>query len=289
MALERPAVIPLSFAQNRLWFVDQLQGPSPIYNMPVALRLTGTLNADALGAALSDVVGRHESLRTVFAAPDGKPRQVVIEPERADFGWQVVDATAWSAERLSETLGAVARYAFDLASEIPLQARLFRVADDEHVLVAVAHHIAGDGWSITPLTRDLGVAYAARCAGRDPDWADLAVQYVDYTLWQRAQFGDLTDSGSRIAEQLGYWQDALAGMPERLMLPTDRPYPQVADQRGASVAVQWPAELQQQIARAGSGARLDQLHGDAGGAGGAAVQAQREQRCGRGLPDRRSP
>ena len=136
---------------------------------------------------------------------------------------------------------------FDLATEIPLRARLFRVAEDEHVLVAAVHHIAADGWSITPLVADLGVAYASRCAGRAPGWAPLAVQYVDYTLWQRAQLGDLADSHSPIAAQLEFWQDALAGMPERLQLPTDRPYPPVADYRGASVAVDWPAELQQRV------------------------------------------
>ncbi len=127
--------------------------------------------------------------------------------------------------------------------------RLFRVADDEHVLVAVVHHIAADGWSIAPLVRDLGVAYASRCAGQAPGWAPLPVQYVDYTLWQRALLGDLDDSDSPIAAQLAYWEQALAGLPERLQLPTDRPYPPVADQRGASVAVDWPAELQQQVAR----------------------------------------
>ena len=94
--------------------------------------------------------------------------------------------------------------------------QLFRVAEDEHVLVAVVHHIAADGWSITPLVADLGVAYASRCAGQAPGWAPLAVQYVDYTLWQRAQLGDLDDSDSRIAAQLAYWEQALAGMPERL-------------------------------------------------------------------------
>ena len=246
---ERPAVIPLSFAQSRLWFIDQLQGPSPIYNMAVALRLRGRLDADALGAALADVVGRQESLRTLFAAPEGIPRQLVVPAERADFGWQVVDATGWSEGRLGEAIDAVARHPFDLAAEIPLRARLFRVADDEHVLVAVVHHIAADGLSVTPLVRDLGVAYASRCAGQAPGWAELAVQYVDYTLWQRAQLGDLDDSDSRIAAQLAYWEDALAGMPEHLQLPTDRPYPPVADYRGATVAVDWPAELQQQVAR----------------------------------------
>src|SRR6185312_15823054 len=247
VAVERPAVVPLSFAQSRLWFIDQLQGPSPVYNMPVALRLGGCLDVEVLGAALADVVGRHESLRTLFVAPEGIPRQLVVPSERADFGWQVVDATGWSAARLGEAIGAAACHSFDLATEIPLRARLFRVADEEHVLVAVVHHIGADGWSITALVRDLGVAYASRCAGRAPGWAPLAVQYVDYTLWQRAQLGDLEDSDSPIAAQLGFWEDALAGLPERLQLPTDRPYPPVADQRGASVAIDWPVELQQRV------------------------------------------
>ena len=247
VAGQRPAVVPLSFAQSRLWFLDQLHGPSPVYNMAVALRLSGRLDADALGAALADVVGRHESLRTLFAAPEGIPRQLVVPPERAEFGWQVVDASGWPADRLGEAIEAVARHGFDLAAEIPLRARLFRVADDEHVLVAVVHHIAADGWSVRPLAGDLSVAYASRCAGRAPGWAPLPVQYVDYTLWQRAQFGDLDDGDSPIAAQLGYWEQALAGMPEHLQLPTDRPYPPVADQRGASVAVDWPAQLQQRV------------------------------------------
>jgi amino acid adenylation domain-containing protein len=245
--VKRDALAPLSFAQSRLWFLDQLQGPSPIYNIPVALRLTGGLDVDAMGAALADVVGRHESLRTLFAVPDGIPQQLVVPVERADFGWDVVDATGWSASRLGEAIGAAARHRFDLATEIPLWARLFGVAEDEHVLVAVVHHIVADGWSIALLMRDLGVAYASRCAGRAPGWAELPVQYLDYTLWQRAQFGDLDDSASPIAAQLSYWQDVLAGMPERVQLPTDRPYPLVADQRGASVTVDWPAELQQAV------------------------------------------
>ena len=111
----------------------------------------------------------------------------------------------------------------------------------------VVHHIAADGWSIAPLVRDLGVAYASRSGGRAPDWAELPVQYVDYTLWQRARFGDLEDSESPIAAQLAYWQDALAGVPERLQLPTDRPYPVVADYRGDTVAIEWPAELQRRL------------------------------------------
>ena len=164
-ARQRPAVVPLSFAQSRLWFLDQLFGPSPVYNMAVGLRLGGRLDVAALGAALVDVVGRHESLRTVFVAPGGVPQQVVIPPERADFGWQVVDATGWSAARLRAGVEEAVGYIFDLAAEIPLRATLFRLGDQEHVLVAVVHHIAADAWSMTPLVADVGVAYAARCAG----------------------------------------------------------------------------------------------------------------------------
>ncbi len=117
------------------------------------------------------------------------------------------------------------------------------------MLVAVVHHIAADGWSLRPLVADLGVAYASRCAGQAPDWAPLPVQYVDYTLWQRAQFGGLDDTESRVAAQLAYWEKALAGLPERIQLPTDRPYPMLADLGGATVAVDWPAELHERVAR----------------------------------------
>ena len=282
-------MVPLSFAQSRLWFLDQLQGPSPVYNMAVALRLSGRLDAEALGAALADVVGRHESLRTLFAAPDGIPQQVVVPAERADFGWEVVDATGWSAARLDEAIDAAARHAFDLAAEIPLRARLFRVAEDEHVLVAVVHHIAADGWSITPLVRDLGVAYASRCAGQAPGWAPLAVQYVDYTLWQRAQFGDLDDSDSPIAAQLAYWEEALAGMPERLAAA----HRSALSAGGRSARRHGGGGVAGGVAAAGGSggprAQRDQFHGDAGRPGGAAVQAQREFRCGGGVPDRRAP
>ena len=215
----------------------------------MALRLGGHLDVEALGAALADVVDRHESLRTLFVAPEGIPQQLVVPVERAGSGWEVGDATGWSESRLQEAIDTAVRRPFDLATEIPLRALLLRVAEDEHVLVAVVHHIAADGWSINPLVRDLGVAYAARCAGQAPGWPALRVQYADYTLWQRTQLGDLADSGSRIAAQLAYWEAALAGMPERLQLPTDRPYPLVADYRGASAARDWPAELQQQVAR----------------------------------------
>ena len=247
VAAQRPAVVPLSFAQSRLWFLEQLQGPSPIYTMAVAVRLCGRLDAEALGAALGDVVGRQESLRTLFPAVDGIPRQLVVPAERADAagpssmppagrgaGWM----TPSTPRRVTPSIWQ---------PRSPVRTRLFRISDEEHVLVAAVHHIAADGSSVAPLVADLLVAYESRRAGRAPAWAPLAAQYVDYTLWQRAQLGDLDNCNSPIAAQLAYWEEALAGMPERLVLPTDRPYPPVADYRGASLTVAWPAQLQQRV------------------------------------------
>ncbi|WP_156745118.1 condensation domain-containing protein, partial [Mycobacterium sp. 1165178.9] len=246
--MTRPAAVPVSFAQNRLWFLEQLQGPSPVYNMAAALRLRGPLDVEALRAALADVVARHETLRTLIQAPQGIPHQVVLAPDHAEVGWQVVAADGWSDTDLEHAIETTTAHTFDLAHEIPFHARLFALSAQEHVFVAVAHHIAVDGWSLRPLMRDLSAAYASRAGGRAPDWAPLAVQYVDYTLWQRAQLGDLDDPQSPIAAQLAYWQQALAGMPERVLLPTDRPYPLIADQRGATITLSWPAGLHHQIA-----------------------------------------
>lgn len=151
--MPRPQTIPLSYAQQRLWFFDQLNGPSPVYNLAVGLRLTGDLDPVALGQALGDVVGRHESLRTMFTLAGEVPQQLVVSAENARMQWQVVDAVGWPADRLVEAASAVARHPFDLSAELPLKATLFRVAPDEHVLVAVVHHIAADGWSVTPWWR----------------------------------------------------------------------------------------------------------------------------------------
>ncbi|WP_253866823.1 non-ribosomal peptide synthetase, partial [Mycobacterium asiaticum] len=246
-AVPRPGVVPLSFAQSRLWFIDQLQGASPVYNRAVALRLQGRLDTEALAAAVKDVVGRHESLRTVFSAVDGVPRQVVIPQARADLGWRVIDATGSSAENLKAAIEETARGCFDLATEIPFRANLFKVSEEEHVLVVVVHHIAGDGWSIGVLASDVIVAFTSRCAGQPPDWTDLPVQYIDYTLWQRENLGDLTDQSSPLAAQVRYWETALAAMPQRVELPTDRPYPAVADHHGDQIVVEWPADVQRRI------------------------------------------
>ena len=280
-------LVPLSYAQNRLWFLDQLQGPSPVYNLAAGLRLAGRLDVDALGAALADVVGRQESLRTLFVAPDGAPQQVVVPVDQTGIGWDVVDATAWSAPQLEEAAVDAARYTFDLSTEIPLRVTLFRLAEDEHLLVAVLHHIVADGGSITPLVTDLGVAYASRCAGRAPDWAPLAVQYADYTLWQRAQLGDLADSESPIAGQLAYWEQALAGLPERLSCPLIGHT--LRSLTTAAPASSWTGRRScSSRSVGGPRAQRNQFHDGAGRPGGAAGQAQRQQRRGPGLRDRRA-
>ena len=244
-----PAVVPLSFAQSRLWFIDQLQGPSPVYNMATAFRIGGALDVEALAAALADVVGRHEiAAHHISRTSRVMPQQLVVAPERAEFGWDVVDATGWSAARLEEASEAAARHRFDLTTRDPVAGAAFprrrgRACVGGRGAPHRRRRLVGDpaGGVIWVWPMPAGVRAGPRSG------LPLAVQYVDYTLWQRAQFGDLDDGDSPIAAQLAYWQDALAGMPERLPLPTDRPYPPVADQRGARVAVDWPAELQQRV------------------------------------------
>ncbi|MFD7409659.1 amino acid adenylation domain-containing protein, partial [Streptomyces sp. NPDC059866] len=235
-------MVPLSFAQRRLWFLYRLEGPSPTYNVPVVLRLSGVLDAQALRAALADVVARHEALRTVFPDVDGRPYQDIRPAGQAR---PVMEAETVAEAELAGAVDRAVRYAFDLATELPVRAALFTVdeAVDEHVLVLVIHHIAGDGWSMGPLARDLSTAYAARCAGRAPVWEPLPVQYADYTLWQRELLGDDNDPDSVLATQLDYWRKALAGLPERLELPTDRPYPEQAGTEGGAVPVHIDAEL----------------------------------------------
>ncbi|TDC62115.1 condensation domain-containing protein, partial [Streptomyces hainanensis] len=228
----RPDILPLASAQRRLWFLDRLQGPNATYNIPLALRLSGPLDREAVEHAVNDVIARHESLRTVFPETDGTPRQRVLDPARARTA---VPVSTTTEARLVDDLGAAARHRFALATEIPLRARLFALDDTEHVLLLLMHHIAGDGWSAAPLARDLARAYEARCAGRAPDWAALPAQYADYTLWQRRLLGDERDPESLAARQLAYWRQALDGIRERLDLPADRPHPPVARYRGASV------------------------------------------------------
>jgi len=230
-------MIPLSYAQRRLWFSSRVDPLGWAFNSPLVLRLSGELDVGALRAALADVVDRHEALRTVFPEVGGEPVQRVLAGADvlvvAEPGFAVADAE---------------RHVFDLTCEAPLRAWLFPVQAGERLLVLVLHHIAGDGWSMVPLARDLSVAYAARAAGRPPGWEPLPVQYADYALWQRELLGDEGDPGSVFCGQLGYWRERLAGLPEELALPYDRPRPQVFDFRGGTVPVRVPAGLHARLA-----------------------------------------
>ncbi|WP_344834678.1 amino acid adenylation domain-containing protein, partial [Actinocorallia longicatena] len=232
VAAERPARLPLSYAQQRLWFLNRFEGPSATYNLPIALRLTGPLDAAALQAALADVVGRHESLRTIFPDSGGTPRQQILDTAVAAPRVQVTDVSEAS---LPIALAQAAGYGFDIAVEPPLRAHLFRLAPDLHVAVLVLHHVAGDGWSMAPLAGDIFTAYAARLGGTAPAWVPLRVQYADYTLWQQELFGAEDDEESLLHRQIAYWRAALAGLPEQLDLPADRPRPDQASYRGGTV------------------------------------------------------
>ncbi|MFE9429326.1 amino acid adenylation domain-containing protein, partial [Kitasatospora sp. NPDC006697] len=230
----RPEVLPVSFAQQRLWFLNELEGPSATYNIPLLLQLTGPLDADALDAALHDVVARHEVLRTVFGSEAGQPCQRILPAES-------VGALLTVAPYDAEALAAATRHTFRFATEVPLHAWLFRRSETEHTLLLIVHHIAGDGWSMGPLARDVSAAYAARIDGREPQWVPLPVQYADFALWQRELLGEV------LAEQLDFWRQNLAGLPEELSLPTDRPRPAVAGHRGGTVEFTVPADLHAQL------------------------------------------
>ncbi|GBG35928.1 hypothetical protein NJB14197_41400 [Mycobacterium montefiorense] len=243
----RPALVPLSFAQSRLWFLYRFEGGVATYNMPTAFRISGALDVEALDAALDDVIARHESLRTIFVDIDGVPYQEVLPATPGLWRRGGDAAVSLAPHQMVPNLVALAKYSFDLSAEIPIRAQIYSVGPEDYVVGIVVHHIAFDGWSLAPMVSDISAAYRIRRQRQLPQRVPLAVQYVDYTLWQRAQFGDLADADSPIAAQLAYWEHALAGMPERLQLPTDRPYPLVADYRGYNVALQWPAELQQRI------------------------------------------
>ncbi|MEV6815449.1 amino acid adenylation domain-containing protein, partial [Micromonospora sp. NPDC051296] len=242
--VDRPERLPLSFAQRRLWFLHRLDGPSPTYHIPSALRLRGRVDRAALGAALTDVLTRHESLRTVFAEDAAGPYQSVLSVEAAAVDLPVQPAVA---EDLDALLTAAAREPFDLTAGPLLRARLFDLGGDEHVLLLVLHHIAGDGWSMPVLARDLAEAYAARSAGAAPARPPLPVQYGDYTLWQRAVLGSEDEPDTVIAAQLRYWRAVLAGLPEQLELPVDRPRPPVPTHSGGRVEFELPATLHRQL------------------------------------------
>ncbi|MDK0523156.1 non-ribosomal peptide synthetase [Streptomyces sp. ML-6] len=229
----RTGELPLSPAQQRLWFLHRLEGPSPTYNIPLVLTVEGALDEDALTAALADLTARHETLRTVYPVPedgpDSLPRQHILAPD---------DPAARPRPHRAadgEDLTAAARRAFDLAHEIPLRATLFTEAADRHTLMLVLHHIAGDGASTTPLADDLATAYRARLAGHAPEFAPLTVQYTDHAAWQRRRLGTPDRPTPLATAQLDHWKQALAGLPDQLDLPTDRPRPPVSSTDGDTV------------------------------------------------------
>ncbi|MFE9327902.1 amino acid adenylation domain-containing protein [Nocardia sp. NPDC052278] len=246
----RPERIPLSMAQQRMWFLNQLDPSSAVNNIPAAVRLTGALDLVALELAVVDLIERHEVLRTVYPQTDDGPVQLIVPAEQA-----VPDLTPVrvSAADLPMQVVATASAGFDVTVEVPVRAKLFQVESDEHVLVLVAHHISADGWSMGPLTRDLMIAYASRSAGSPPDWSPLPVQYADFSIWQRAVLGSEADPDSVVTAQANYWRNALAGIPDELNLPTDRPRPTTQSFRGGRVAFAVGTELHrglQELARA---------------------------------------
>jgi amino acid adenylation domain-containing protein len=232
-------VIPLSYAQKRLWFLSQLE-QSAAYNIPVVVRLRGRLDRSALRTAIVDVAARHEALRTRFPVVDGEPHQEILAPDALG---ELLTVVPCAEEALVAEVERAGRYRFELSVEPPVRTWLFEVGVEEHVLVLVLHHIAGDGWSMGPLLRDLGTAYTARHAGEPPGWPPLPVEYSDYTLWQQELLGGESDPDSMVSRQLAYWRAALAGLPDELRLPFDQRRPSVPTQRGGLVTEQIDPEL----------------------------------------------
>ncbi|UUU36218.1 amino acid adenylation domain-containing protein [Streptomyces sp. CA-210063] len=236
-----PDEAPLSSAQRRLWFLDRLEESGAAYHIPLAVRLTGAaLDRNALSAALADLVTRHEILRTVYPDVDGTPHQRLLEPAAARPGLRVERVVeAEVLVRLAELAGLE----FRLAEDIPFRAHLLVLGPEDHVLLLVLHHMAADGRSLEPLVRDLATAYRARREHRDPVWAPLPVQYADFAVRQR----ELLLDSDVMERQVTYWSGALAGLPDELALPTDRPRPARATHRGGDIPVRLDAALHRRL------------------------------------------
>lgn len=220
VAADRPATIPLSYAQSRLWFLNQVDPTSAAYNIPLTLRIRGDLDSNALREGINDVVSRHESLRTVFPWTEGQPEQVILPAADAQIALPVVEI---GEKLVDHTVNAEATRGFDVSTQLPIRALLVRLGARDHLLLLTLHHIAADGWSLRPLADDLSTAYRARTHGVSPALAELPVQYADYALWQRRALGSEDVPDSEIACQLAYWKDALSEAPVELRLPVDRP------------------------------------------------------------------
>ncbi|MBP2328445.1 amino acid adenylation domain-containing protein [Kibdelosporangium banguiense] len=244
---KRPDRVPLSFAQQRLWFLHQYEGTGSAYHVPLVWHVSGDIESSALALALQDVVTRHEVLRTILPEVDGEPHQRVIDVDA--LGPLLTTSRIDAGDDVDARVREIADRAFDLRTDIPLRAALLTTGDSEGILVIVAHHIASDGWSMGPLLNDLSEAYEARRRGDVPAWQPLPVQYADFGLWQRDMLGDESDPDSRLAEQIEYWRQKLHGIPDKVDLPVDRPRPAVASYRGATVDFMIPAELHDRVMR----------------------------------------
>ncbi|HYG79421.1 MAG TPA: condensation domain-containing protein, partial [Pyrinomonadaceae bacterium] len=240
----RDGELPLSFAQQRLWFLEQLEPGASVHNFFGAFRLAGPLDVATLEAGLNEVIRRHEVLRTNFLSVDGEP-VLFIHRERAQ-SLSVVDLRGLpAAEREPEArrlAGEEVRLPFDLQRDPLLRVLLLRLADEEHVLVLVMHHIISDGWSTGVFARELTTLYAAFDAGRPSPLPELQIQYIDYAVWQREWL-----RGPVLSEQIEYWRGRMAGAPPVLELPFDRPRPPMQSFRGASERFTLPAELSRSL------------------------------------------
>ncbi|WP_122801747.1 non-ribosomal peptide synthetase, partial [Pseudomonas viridiflava] len=229
--------VPLSFAQQRLWFLAQMEDANSAYNIPLGLQLTGQLDTRALKRALERIVVRHDSLRSRFIQQEGEARvEAAAASVVPDLLWQ--DLRGQDEQALQRVVREEAAQPFDLLDDLPIRGRLLCLAEDRHVLLLTLHHIVADGWSLGVFTRELTALYRAFSQGLDDPLPPLALQYADYTLWQR----DWLD-GERMSHQSDYWHQALSGAPALLTLPTDRPRPARQDYSGASVAVRLDPRL----------------------------------------------
>jgi amino acid adenylation domain-containing protein len=242
--VSREQQLPLSFAQQRLWFLDQLEPQSTLYNIPAALRLTGSLNVTALERTLSEVVRRHEVLRTTFAEVDGEPMQLihesapvsltVIELEHMGEGERESEVRRLSLEETEKP--------FDLRGGPLLRVALLKLAGDEHVLLFTVHHIVSDGWSMGVLVREVAALYEAFTRGEESPLAELRVQYADFAAWQQQWL-----TGEVLEEQLSYWREQLQGASPVLELPTDRPRPALQSNRGGHEPFVLGVELSERL------------------------------------------
>ncbi|MCP4660712.1 MAG: amino acid adenylation domain-containing protein, partial [bacterium] len=241
----RGRTLPLSFAQQRLWFLDQLEPASPVYNIPLAVRLRGALPVPLLERIFSEVMRRHEVLRTTFEPAAGEPRQVITA--ELELALPVVDLQALpEAVREAEVgrlAAAEARLPFDLAVGPLVRVTLVRLTADDQAVLVTMHHIASDGWSMGVFRRELAVLAEAFAQGRPSPLPELPVQYADFAHWQRQWL-----RGEVLEAQLAYWRVELAGIPARLELPTDRPRPAVPSYRGRHLGVALPEELSRALA-----------------------------------------